>query len=785
MRSALTVVAMAACTTAYTLPGRTPAPRLGVRAARPALIAEADVSSWAEDVESAEKPTVVFFYSPWCRACKAALPKLQRVERKYADKVSFYQVNFKSEAALCYRERVFNFPTVHFYLPGIGRVAGGELLAAGAEQKVASELDRLIGRRELYERTSAAAIGPVVQYSELVGALQGLAEVSDRPPPRLSHRTPACAQQAPAPKRVKESTLSRPHTLLQLRCFCASTHDSPLTSSRAAQMTDSRREMDERLAERRRETEARIKRMAAEYGLVVSVARDAAFVPDPSVLVDSKDSARVGSLLVNPKEEAARLRSLVRNDASFVAELEHLFASLDTDADGLVRLGSASEGGIEAAVAALQPQQGTDVGAAASGLRERLTSSLSSVAADEGGEAASAVSMSLNRSAFVSLMIDKTVRDFAAGGERALRPAFQAIDARGEGAVTQAQLIETIDHFCSARPETAGCGVDGLPLRLAAAFKAFANAESGVLDYDGFVEMVSCRGSSAAAAAAAAAATTQPLRPALEVLAPADAAQPAAVQTIVRVVPAEAATPPPPPPPAELRLQMRCLHEAVGTAMIVTGGSAGVAALLGPTLTAGVWACAVAMAVATFSGSSGAHFNPAVTMALVYTGDHPLRDAPAYLLAQLLGAVAASTAVVKLAEKAVTMPAAAAAFPAEVLLTGLLVFCCFTFGDLVKQEVIRPGAVPLLVGCVIFSINIFFGQFGAVINPAMAIAPRIVAATAGWGAPALAGALSYIGGALVGGVLGAKLFLMFIGNRAYNRACSWMCAEGPTPIGPK
>ena len=119
------------------------------------------------------------------------------------------------------------------------------------------------------------------------------------------------------------------------------------------------------------------------------------------------------------------------------------------------------------------------------------------------------------------------------------------------------------------------------------------------------------------------------------------------------------------------------------------------------------------------------------------------------------------------------------------LLTSLLVFCCFTFGDLVKQDVLRPGAVPVLVGCVIFSINIFFGRFGAVINPAMAIAPRIVAATAGWGAPALAGALSYVGGALVGGVLGAKLFLMFIGNRAYNTACSWMCAEGPTPIGPK
>ena len=30
------------------------------------------------------------------------------------------KVNFKAETELCYNERVFSFPTVHFYLPGPG-----------------------------------------------------------------------------------------------------------------------------------------------------------------------------------------------------------------------------------------------------------------------------------------------------------------------------------------------------------------------------------------------------------------------------------------------------------------------------------------------------------------------------------------------------------------------------------------------------------------------------------------------------------------------------------------
>ena len=35
------------------------------------MLAEADGASWCQDVETADHLTVVFFYAPWCRNCKA------------------------------------------------------------------------------------------------------------------------------------------------------------------------------------------------------------------------------------------------------------------------------------------------------------------------------------------------------------------------------------------------------------------------------------------------------------------------------------------------------------------------------------------------------------------------------------------------------------------------------------------------------------------------------------------------------------------------------------------
>ena len=68
----------------------------------------------------------------------------------------------------------------------------------------------------------------------------------------------------------------------------------------------------------------------------------------------------------------------------------------------------------------------------------------------------------------------------------------------------------------------------------------------------------------------------------------------------------------------------------------LSGGNAGLA-LLANTLATGL---ALAALILTFGPVSGAHFNPAVTLADASQGGLPWREVPGYLVAQLVGAVA-------------------------------------------------------------------------------------------------------------------------------------------------
>jgi glycerol uptake facilitator-like aquaporin len=87
--------------------------------------------------------------------------------------------------------------------------------------------------------------------------------------------------------------------------------------------------------------------------------------------------------------------------------------------------------------------------------------------------------------------------------------------------------------------------------------------------------------------------------------------------------------------------------EAAGTALLLAavvgsgimgerlaGGNVGVA-LLANTLATGA---ALVALILTFGPISGAHFNPAVTLADAWRGGFPWREAPAYIVAQVVGA---------------------------------------------------------------------------------------------------------------------------------------------------
>src|ERR671939_1763913 len=100
---------------------------------------------------------------------------------------------------------------------------------------------------------------------------------------------------------------------------------------------------------------------------------------------------------------------------------------------------------------------------------------------------------------------------------------------------------------------------------------------------------------------------------------------------------------------AKIDLGRRVTAEAVGTALLLAavvgsgimgerlaGGNVAIA-LLANTLATGA---ALVSLILTFGPISGAHFNPAVTLADASQGGLPWREVPAYLVAQVVGAVA-------------------------------------------------------------------------------------------------------------------------------------------------
>src|SRR5512142_3353373 len=89
-------------------------------------------------------------------------------------------------------------------------------------------------------------------------------------------------------------------------------------------------------------------------------------------------------------------------------------------------------------------------------------------------------------------------------------------------------------------------------------------------------------------------------------------------------------------------LVQRLSAEALGTLLLVYFGAAATLAASGGVLgTAAAYAIALAIVVWMFSAVSGAHLNPAVSIALALRNRLAWRDVPGYVVAQVVGGVLA------------------------------------------------------------------------------------------------------------------------------------------------
>ncbi len=225
------------------------------------------------------------------------------------------------------------------------------------------------------------------------------------------------------------------------------------------------------------------------------------------------------------------------------------------------------------------------------------------------------------------------------------------------------------------------------------------------------------------------------------------------------------------------------MAELIGTAILVLLGDGVVANVVlkkskgfnsGWMVIASGWAFAVAIPVYMFGSVSGAHFNPAVTIALAVTGAFPWNQVPMYILAQLIGAFIGATLVLlsyynhfeATEDKSTKLGVFCTApeikntkwnFVTEFIGTFLLIFGIIG----ITAHPFVDGVQPLAIGILIWGIGLCLGgPTGYAINPIRDFGPRLAhfilpvpgKGSSNWGyawIPVVAPILGAIVGALV------------------------------------
>jgi glycerol uptake facilitator protein len=219
-------------------------------------------------------------------------------------------------------------------------------------------------------------------------------------------------------------------------------------------------------------------------------------------------------------------------------------------------------------------------------------------------------------------------------------------------------------------------------------------------------------------------------------------------------------------------LSRRLLAEAVGTGLLILFGPGSVVAALalgdGALDYAGLgiiglsFGLVVALVIYAFGSTSGAHINPAVTLALAVTRRFPWRDVAPYVAAQLVGGVlggllvvaAFGTASVDVSNVGAVSFGEGVGYPRAILVEALGTFLLMlTIMALAVDTRAPAGWAGLMIGLSVTCVVVVLGPLtGAAINPARAFGPFAASALVGGDVP-----WSQLPAYVVGSVLGAVL----------------------------
>lgn len=215
--------------------------------------------------------------------------------------------------------------------------------------------------------------------------------------------------------------------------------------------------------------------------------------------------------------------------------------------------------------------------------------------------------------------------------------------------------------------------------------------------------------------------------------------------------------------------------ETVGTFILVYAGTAvAVAALLqrpvaGPIYdslaTPLAFGLALLVVAAAIGHVSGGHVNPAVTLGLAATGRFPWRYVPAYVLAQLVGAVLGALATWAThgdpgrleANLAATIPGTGVGTVQALLVEALVTFVLvLVVVSVATDDRVPSGLAPIAVGAALAVGVLVAGPVtGGAVNPVRALGPALVAGQ-------FTGLWLYVVGPLVGGLIAAVVYDRFL-----------------------
>jgi MIP family channel proteins len=248
-------------------------------------------------------------------------------------------------------------------------------------------------------------------------------------------------------------------------------------------------------------------------------------------------------------------------------------------------------------------------------------------------------------------------------------------------------------------------------------------------------------------------------------------------------------------------LSREALAEFLGTFVLIIFGVGSVAqavfshSLQNPLSIHLAWGIAVTLGIYIAAGVSGAHLNPAVTLAMAVHRRFPWRKIPEYWFAQFLGAFFAAAVVFTVYHEAlqnfdggvrqVLGPQGTAGIWAtypqqflstmpgglldQIIGTALLVCVIFALSD---QKNFSPSEkmAPLFVGATVVLIGVSLGyNAGYAINPARDFGPRLFTYFAGWGNAVFTSGNGWwwvpILGPLLGAILGGSVYDFLIIRR--------------------